>query len=322
MKNLSKESILGLFLVGLFVFMSLFAPGFLASSNLKNMMFQLPEFSILALAMMVVILTAGIDLSLTFVASLSGVVIAIALSSGYSIPMALLAGLLVALACGLLNGVFVAKIGVSPILVTLGTMILFEGINLSITKGHSISGFPSAYNLIGNGYFFGLVPVSLVIMIVLIIVTTVLLNKTKWGRSVYMVGSNPIATLFSGINTSRALMWVYLFSSLMAFVASVIMTARYNSAKVDMGSAYLLQCVAAAVLGGTQIQGGYGKVIGTVYAVCIFQILSSGLNLLGVHRSIVDVMIGVILIAVLIINYVSSQLEKRKSIKEQAKSVA
>lgn len=312
MKGLSKESILGLIALGLITVMSFIAPGFLSQQNINNMMFQIPEFGLIALGMMVVIITGGINLSITYTAALSGVAIALMQSNGYPMLLSIFVGIAVGLICGFINGFIVSKIGVSPILVTLGTMVLFEGIILSITKGNSIAGFSEIYGLIGNGYYLGLVPLSMIIFILFIIVTAVLLNKSKWGRSVYMVGSNPVATLFSGINNNRVLMGVYLYSALLATIAAIIMTSRYNMAKVDLGSSYLLQSIAAAVLGGTDIQGGYGKVIGTVYAVIIFQVLSSGLNLLGVPRSIVGVIMGAILILVLLINFAKAKLDEKK----------
>lgn len=317
--TLSKENILGLIAIGLFVLMSISVPGFLSSNNLTNMMFQLPEFGLFALAMMVVIVTGGIDLSITYTAALAGVAIAILSSNGYPMIIAILGGIAVGLLCGFMNGLIIAKIGVSPILVTLGTMVLFEGLILSITKGNSISGFSPEYTLIGNGYYLGLIPLSIIIFLFVAILTSVLLNKTVWGRSVYMVGSNPVASLFSGVNNSKVLMKVYLYSALLAAIASIIMTSRYNTVKVDLGSSYLLQSVAAAVLGGTEIQGGYGKVIGTLYAVMIFQMISSGLNLMGVPRPIVTVIMGVILIAVLIINFIKVKADenKQKSLQKQ-----
>ncbi|MFK9119364.1 ABC transporter permease [Peribacillus castrilensis] len=320
--SISKENTLGVITAGLFVLMSFSIPGFFSSNNLTNMMFQLPEFGLIALAMMVVIVTGGIDLSITYTAALSGVTIALMASSGYPMLGAILIGVLVGLSCGFINGVLISKIGVSPILVTLGTMVLFEGLILSITKGNSISGFSEGYSLIGNGYYMGIVPLSIIIFVLFAILTAILLSKTKWGRSVYMVGSNPIATLFSGVNNSKVLMRVYLYAALLATIASIIMTSRYNTAKVDLGSSYLLQSVAAAVLGGTEIQGGYGKVIGTVYAVVIFQMLSSGLNLMGVPRSIVTVMMGVILITVLVINFVKTKLDEKSQKNLPSKSVA
>jgi simple sugar transport system permease protein len=313
--KLSKESLLGLIVVGTFILMSIIAPGFLSSNNINSFLFQLPEFGLLALGMMVVIITGGIDLSITYVAALSGVGTALMITNGQSLILAILVGILFGLSCGAINGFIISKIGVSPILVTLGTMVLFEGIILAITKGQSISGFGDTYSLIGNGYYLGIVPLSIIIFIFFILLTAVLLNKTSWGRSVYMYGNNEIATLFSGIKNSSIIMRVYLYAGLLASISAVIMTSRYNSVKVDLGSSYMLQSVAAAVLGGTNIQGGYGKVMGTVYAVMIFQTVSNGLNLLGVHRAIVDVFFGAILILVLTLNFISDRWKNKKETK-------
>ncbi len=312
MNFLSKEWILGYVFAGLFLLMTLFVPGFFDAYNLINMLFQLPELGILSLGMMVVLLTAGIDLSITFLAALAGVIVATLLTNGYSVPVSILAGVATALAGGLLNGFFIAVVGVSPILVTLGTMTLFEGIVLLLTKGNSISGFPESYSLIGNGLL-GVVPIPILIFAAIAVILSILLNKTAWGRSVYMFGNNPTATLFSGINTTRVVLWVYLFAALMAAVAAIIMTSRYNSAKVDIGSSYLLQSIAVAVLGGTSISGGYGKVIGVVLAVGIFQIISNGLNLLCVSSMVIDMLMGTILIGVLLINYVSAKRKQSQT---------
>jgi simple sugar transport system permease protein len=317
LKGLSKESVLGIIALLLIIIMSLIAPGFLGAENINNMLFQLPEFGLIALGMMVVIVTGGIDLSITYTAALSGVGIAIMQSHGYPMLISIIVGLIVGLVCGFVNGFIVSKIGVSAILVTLGTMTLFQGIILTITKGNSISGFSDAYTLIGNGNFIGIIPVSLVIFVFFTILTAVLMNKSKWGRSVYMVGSNPIATLFSGVNNNKVLMGVYLYAALLASVASVIMTSRYNMAKVDLGSSYLLQSISAAVLGGTDIQGGYGKVMGTIYAVVIFQVLGSGLNLLSVPSAIVSAIMGAILILVLVLNFVKAKLDEKSKKKSQ-----
>lgn len=317
--KLSKESVLGLIALLLFILMSAFVPGFFNMSNLSNMFFQLPELGFIALGMTVVILTGGIDLSITYTAVLAGVGAALMLTNGYSVLLAIIVALLIGLACGAFNGFVVSKIGVPAMLVTIGTMVLFEGIALAITKAYPISGFGSTYSLIGNGYLFGLIPLSIVIFAIIAIVVSIFLNKSTWGRRVYMYGNNPIATLFSGVRNSRVVMKVYLFSGLMAALAGIIMTSRYNSVTVDLGSSYMFQAVAASVLGGTNIMGGYGKVVGTVYAVIIFQILSNGLNLLGVHRAIVDVLTGVILITVLTINFFKDKRENNKEIQSAQK---
>lgn len=313
--KISKENILGIFTLLLFILMIFFIPGFFRMSNLSNMFFQLPELGFIALGMMVVILTGGIDLSITYIAVMSGVGAAIMLTNGHSVIIAIIVALLIGLLCGAFNGFIISIIGVPAMLVTIGTMVLFEGIILAITKGQPISGYGDTYSLIGNGYIVGLIPLSIVIFAFFVVLTSILLNRTAWGRSVYMYGNNPIATLFSGIKSNRVVMKAYLYSGLMAAIAGIIMTSRYNSVTVDLGSSYMFQAVAAAVLGGTKIEGGYGKVIGTLYAVIIFQILSNGFNLLGIHRAIVDVFTGLILITVLTINFIRDKRQKSKNLK-------
>lgn len=320
----SKEMILLYVFVALFLFMSIMSPDkFLSGQNLRSMAGQFPELGIIALGMMTVIVTGGIDLSLTFAAALAGIAAGFVLASGaasgmelsgfsafWLIVKAVGVALLVGWACGAINGFFVARIGVSPILATIGTMTLFEGVGLLFSKGGAISGFPSQYQWIGNGSILS-IPVPIVIFALLALLTAILLERTAWGRSVYMFGCNSIATLFSGINTKRVVTWVYLYAGTMAAMAALIMTSRYNSAKVDYGSSYLLQSIAAVVLGGTDIAGGYGKVMGTMVAIGIVQVISSGLNLLGINRYIVDVTMGAILVGVLLLNFFIAQRRQR-----------
>lgn len=320
MQKLSKEWMLvGIFIM-IFIFMSILSPQiFLSVDNLQSMAFQLPEFGIIALAMMVVIITGGINLSVTSTAALAGIMAAFTLSGlnaggmniGITIVAAIIVSVVTAVACGAVNGMIVAYIGVSPILVTLGTMTLFEGISLNFTRGGAISGFPEQYYWFGNGTILN-VPVPMIIFILIIAVTLILLEHTPWGFNVYMLGCNPVATMFSGVNTKKVLFKVYLFSALLGSIAAIIMTSRYNSAKVDYGSSYLLRSVAAAVLGGTDIAGGYGKVMGTVVAAAILQVISSGLNIFGINRYFVDIIMGAILILVLTINYLSYLYSQRK----------
>lgn len=328
MRKISKERLLFYVLVGLVLIMSVLSPTrFFTLDNFQSMASQLPELAILSLGMMVVIITGGIDLSITFTAALAGIAAAFVLSSGqeqalpviFLIAKAMFAALLTGLACGLLNGFLVAYVGVSPILVTLGTMTLFEGIGLWLTKGGAISGFPIQYQSIGSGSVL-FIPVPMLIFVLLALITALLLEYTAWGRSVYMFGCNPIATYFSGINTKKLIMLVYLYAATMAAMSAIIMISRYNSAKIDYGSSYLLQSVATVVLGGTDIAGGYGKVIGTVLAATIVQVLSSGLNILGINRFIVDIILGTLLISVLLVNFFLTQQKGQRRVGEKERS--
>lgn len=307
----NKEFLLLIIFFIIFAFMSILSPGqFPRLYNLQSMAFQLPEFGILALSMMLIIVSGGINLSLTYTATLSmivgGLVMANQYADGYSGIFSVAAGILVMLGvatlCGVFNGLVVAYIGVTPMLATLGAMTLFEGLSLNITKGGAISGFPPEFLTIGNSSILG-IPVPLIIFVLITIGLWLFMERSRMGMTLYMIGCNPKVAHYSGVNVKRILFLTYLLASVLAAVAGILMASRYNSAKESYGVSYLLQAVAASVLGGTLIKGGEGKVIGTVIAVMILQVISSGLNIFGFNRYLTTVVMGAILIIVLTINY-------------------
>jgi simple sugar transport system permease protein len=314
----TNEGILFVIFIAAFILMSILSPGrFLSRGNLQSMAYQLPEFGILALSMMLVIVSGGINLSLTYTATLSMIVGGLAMASitqtGGPTAAALLAGiglmLLMAVLCGALNGLVVVYLGVTPMIATLGTSTLFEGISLNITKGGAISGFPPEFIEIGNGIFLG-IPIPMIIFIFVIIGLHLFLESSTFGSAVYMIGSNPKVSRYSGLNVKRVLLGVYIAAGLLAAVAGILMASRYNSAKESYGSSYLLQSVAASVLGGTDINGGEGKIIGTIIAVMLIQVISSGLNIFGFNRYLTNIVMGGILLLVLTIKFFTNRPSK------------
>jgi simple sugar transport system permease protein len=321
--RVSTTIILGLVMIGAFLLMwGLNGNQFLRVGNIQSMAFQLPELGILSLAMMVTMLTAGINLSIIASANLTGIVIALILtaligpeSSGLGsagvILLALIAGLLTSMIIGLLNGLLIAKLEVSPILATLGTMILLNGVAIVVTKGYVISGFPDFIRFIGNGQVLG-IPMPMIIFVACAAVMGLVLNRTRLGMNIYMIGSNPIACRFSGVNNAGVLLGTYLLSGLYSGLAALVMISRFNSAKADYGESYLLMTVLASVLGGTSAAGGFGKVSGLVLALIILQIVSSGLNLMRVSNFLTIAIWGIILIGVMAINYLSERYRQRR----------
>jgi simple sugar transport system permease protein len=314
----TNEGILFVIFIAAFILMAILSPGrFLSKGNLQSMAYQLPEFGILSLSMMLVIVSGGINLSLTYMATLSMIVGGLAMAEitrgGGPVVLAIFAGiglmLLMSLVCGALNGLVVVYMGVTPMIATLGTSTLFEGISLNITKGGAISGFPMEFIEIGNGAVFG-IPIPMLIFIVVIIGVHLFLERSRIGSAIYMIGSNPKVSRYSGINVKQVLFLVYVVASFLAAIAGVLMASRYNSAKESYGSSYLLQAVAASVLGGTDINGGEGKIAGTIIAVMIIQIISSGLNIFGLNRYLTNIVIGVILLLVLTIKFVTNRSAK------------
>jgi len=290
---------------------------FFTPATLQSMAYQVPELGILSLAMMITLLAAGLNLSIIATANLCALAMAYVLT--HFVPgtsgaawvawqiAALGAGLIVAAAVGLVNGFVIAYLGVSPILATLGTMTVCKGIAIGMTRGNVISGFPDPIVFIGNGTIFG-IPAALLVFALCAIPVALLLGRTPFGVSVYMIGSNEKATRFSGIDTKRVLMKVYVLSSLLAAVAAIVMMARFNSANASYGESYLLITILAAVLGGIDPFGGAGKVSGLILSLLILQIISSAFNLLNLSQFLTLSIWGLILITVAAIPHLRALL--------------
>jgi len=297
--------VLNSILVFLIVIMTILTKGgILRFESLQAVAFQMPLLGLLTLAQMVPMITGGIDLSIISNANLAGIITALILtkvSEWYAIPLAILAGVGTALAVGALNGFLVAFITISPIIATLGTMILIKGISLGITKGYIIAGFPEKFLFIGNGVVFG-IPAPFIIFIASMFLLMLLLDRTTYGISVYMLGSNPIATEFSGVNIKSVLFRTYLLSGFLTGIASLVMIARFNAAQAAYGESYLLLTVLACVLGGVNPAGGFGKVSGLFIAIVVLQIVATGFNLLRLSSHLANALWGLILIFVITIN--------------------
>ena len=275
--------------------------------SLQSMAFQLPELGILSLAMMVTLLSGGLNLSIIATANLCALTMAWVLTThvpgahgfmwvGWQV-IALLAGAAVAAIIGLINGFVIAYLGVSPILATLGTMTMCKGLSIGMTRGNVISGFPEPIVLLGNGTLAG-VPIALMIFLALCLPMALLLNKSPFGHKIYMIGSSEKATRYSGVDTKRVLLGVYVLSSLLAFVAALVMMARFNSANAAYGESYLLVTILAAVLGGIDPFGGFGKVGGLIMALILLQVISSAFNLLDFSPFLTLAIWGALIIGV------------------------
>jgi simple sugar transport system permease protein len=299
-------------LVVIIILWALTGTDFMNLGNLQSMAYQMPELGILSLAMMITMLTAGINLSIIATANLAGIVMALILTSESmlaslgdvgTMAVAIVAGLVVAGLVGMLNGFLISRLDMSPILATLGTSILLGGVSIVLTQGYVISGFSPAMLSVGSGRILG-VPVPLIIFLAAAGVIAVILNNTPLGTRIYLIGSNPVATFFSGVNNRSVLMRTYIISGILSGVAAVVMISRFNSAKADYGESYLLLTVLASVLGGVSAAGGFGRVSGLVLSLVILQMISSGLNLMGVSNFLTLALWGVVLIVVMVIKYV------------------
>jgi len=272
---------------------------FFSLGNFQSISSQLPILGMLALGMGITMLTGGINLSVIAGANACSLVMAAILVAHPNEPLffalAMLAGLAVAVVIGLLNGSLIAYIGVSPILASLGTMTLIAGLNILLTNGTVISGFPAAIQYLSSGSLLG-IPIALVLFLLVAFLLWIVLEHTTLGRSLYLMGSNEQATRFSGISTHRVTLVVYVLSALVGWAAALLMMSQFNSAKAGYGDSYLLVTILASVLGGINPDGGFGRVIGLVLALVVLQMLESGLNLMGVSSYLTMALWGGVLI--------------------------
>jgi simple sugar transport system permease protein len=284
---------------------------FLTGANFSSMAFQFPEFAILGLAVMVSMLTGGIDLSVIGLANLSSMLAVMVMRDlapdphtphpALAIALGVAALLGVGALGGLFNGLAIAAIGIPPILATLGTGLIYSGIAVVVSGGAAVLGFPDAMSGLGNGAVAG-VPAPVLLFAALAAAVAFLLNWTSFGLRVYLFGTNPLAARFAGIDNFRMTLGAYLISGLLSALAGLVIAARANSAKADYGQSYLLLSILIAVLGGIDPYGGFGKVSGLVLAVLSLQFLSSGLNLLQVSNFAVDMTWGALLLLVMVVN--------------------
>lgn len=292
---------------------------FLTAGTFTSIAFQLPELGLLTLAMLIPILSGGLNLAITFTANMSGLVLAWVLQA-YGGPdagtIAFVLGVVAALAAGALAGwvmgVVIAYTGAHPILVSLSMMIFLRGLGEFLTRGGDVSGFPRFVAVIGHGTFAG-VPAPLWILVACVVLWQVILNRARLGFTTYMVGSNVEATRYSGIDTRRTLTLVYTLSGLMCGIAGVVMAARFNSVRVGHGEAYLLITVLACFLGRVDPFGGFGRTIPVVIALLTLQTIASGLNLLGANQHLATALWGAFLIAVMVARWIGTQMPRRRT---------
>ena len=305
----SEVAGLSIFLIAVVIAFSLASPNFLTATNLSSMAIQLPELGLLTLAMLIPILSGGLNLSITYTANMSGLALAWTLQA-FGGPEAgveaFILGCALALSVGALSGfvigVVVAYSKAHPILVSLAMMIFMRGIGEFLSRGKDITGFPQFVQNIGQGDIWG-VPIPLLVFIACAVVWHIILSRTRQGFGTYMLGSNIMATAYSGISTKRNLIVLYTLSGLMCAVAGIIMLSRFNSVRVGHGESFLLITVLACFLGAVNPFGGFGRVVPVVLALMILQVLTSGLNILGANQHLSTALWGFFLIAVMVLRW-------------------
>lgn len=282
---------------------------FLTLDNLLNQGRLTTEVGLIALPMTFIIITGGIDLSVGSIVGLCAILLGYSWKNlGFPLPLAIGFSLLVGAAAGFLNGIVITRVKVPPLIMTIATLALYRGLAEGISQARSVRGYPEWFYFIGQENLFG-VPAQLWLLLIAIVVSAIVLDRTIFGRTLYAIGNNETAARFSGLPVDRVKLIIYTLSGLMAGLSACVLVSRVTTTRSDMGIGYELDVIAAVVLGGTSIFGGVGTIWGTVIGLAMIQLLKNGLALTGVKGDATIVVIGAVLI---LSTLVASSLQRRR----------
>lgn len=307
---LSWEALLLLVAIAVFVLNTLASPYFLDAWSLSDATFNFTEKAMIAFAMALLIISGEIDLSVAAIIALASTMMGLVMQAGAGTPLIVLTGLSVGLVCGAFNGLLVTRLGLSSIVVTIGTMSLFRGISYIILGDEAFRGYPASFAWFGQGYVWWVISVEFVIFCVLAIVFGILLHMTNFGRRIYAIGNNPTAALFSGIRVARVKFTLFLMTGLMSGLAAVCLTARLGSTRPSIAAGMELEVVTMVVLGGVAILGGSGTIPGVVIAAFLMGFVTFGLGLLNVPGIVMSIFVGLLLIGVIALPRLVDRLRK------------
>lgn len=305
---LSHEGVLTIILLISLALLATQTDRFLTTANLLNQCRLMAEVGLVALPMTYIIITGGIDLSVGSILGLCAIVLGVSWKNfGLPLEMAIVLAVFIGTLAGSLNGLFITRVGVPPLIMTLATLALYRGLAEGISQARSVRGYPEWFYRIGQGEWLG-IPTQLWLLGVALIIAAVLLSRTVFGRTLYAIGHNETGARFSALAVDRYKLIIYTLSGFMAGVASVVFVSRVSTTRSDMGTGLELDVIAAVVLGGTSIFGGTGSILGTALGVVLIQLLKNGLALTGVKGDATIMVIGIVLIAsILITNFAKSR---------------
>jgi ribose transport system permease protein len=304
-----REFVLLLVIIAFTIVMTMASPIFITRLNIEAIVLALSVEATIAVGMVILLISGGLDLSVGSTLAFVGVVTGLALSAGLNTVLSIFLGLLAALSVGLLNGTLVAKLKINPFITTLGTMITIRGLLLILAKGRAVLNLPKTFTVIGQGRLFG-IQYPIFILIILVVSGDLLLRNSRFFRQSYYIGGNENAARLSGINVDLVKIFNYCLVAVLAGVAGLMITGRFGSSSLTVGTGIELRVITACIIGGASLSGGEGSVLGAFLGALFMGMLANALNLLGVDVYYQSFVTGLILILAVIFDVLN---ERRKA---------
>jgi rhamnose transport system permease protein len=302
------EQVLLALLVLLLVVFGVTQPGFISPQTLADSTFNYSEKGVLALALALLIVCGEIDLSIAAILALSSLAMGYAMQAGAGPIGIVVAALLTGGLAGAFNGWLVTQYKLPSIVVTIGTLSLYRGVAQVLLGDKSISGYPEVFSTFGNGYLGEVVdvrwltiPLEFVVFVVCATVVGFVLHRTVIGRRLFAIGSNPVASRFSGIEVDRYRFFLFVFSGLMAALAAIMLTGRIGSTRPNIAMGWELDAITMVILGGVAIEGGRGSIVGVILAVLLLGLLTFAMGMGNVTGIVMSMLIGILLIVAMVL---------------------
>ena len=297
MKNIFKYKSLGILLVliVMVIGLAIVSPAFLTTDNVFNVIRSFTFVALMAMGVTLTILTGGIDLSVGSILGLCGCLTAILINMELPVSLSILLGLAGGVFIGLINGKLITRLKIPPFIVTLGMLSIARGFAFVVTKGWPVSGLPDSFLKIGQGYFW-IIPIPVIFLMFIVLLMSILLNRTVLGRYFYAIGGNEEAARLSGVPVDQVKTMAYVISGFLSAFAGILLVARLGVAQSIVGQGYELDAIAASVIGGTSLMGGIGTISGVIIGAAIMGVLRNGLVLMGISAFWQQIALGSIIV--------------------------
>ena len=321
--RVSWETILALLLLIAVVGGTLLNKDFLTTDNWANLLANFVEIALMALPLSLIVISGEIDLSVASMLGLSSSLLGLLWDAKVPVALGIVVCLLVGALCGALNGFLIVRFHLPSLAVTIGTLALFRGFAYILLGDKAVADFPPEYIAFGIGVVpYTFIPAPFALFIILAVVFWVVLHHTTLGRSLYAIGGNQTAALFSGINLSRLKMLLFVTSGMISALAGIVFTFRFSSSRADNGTGFELSAIAAVFLGGVTVQGGKGTVTGVVLSLLLIGIINNVLTLADVSNEILRIVTGSLLIVSILLPNVIASTRERLRLMQRQKEIA